>query len=236
MSDEAAFDAYAHGYDEALAQGLAVTGEGRDYYARGRVGFLARCLRATGTRARRVIDFGCGTGATAPFLLQDLAPESLLGLDVSQESVDVARGGHAGGGASFATFSEYAPAGDADVVYTNGVFHHIPPAERAGAVDFIWRCLRPGGHFALWDNNPWNPGTRYVMSRIPFDRDAVVLSAGEAGRLVRARGFEVVRTDFLFLFPSALRWLRPLELPLSRLPLGGQYQVLCRRRADSRRD
>ena len=93
----------------------------------------------------------------------------------------------------------------------------------------VFRRLRPGGLFALWENNPWNPGTRYVMSRIPFDRDAVPLAPPEARRLVRACGFEVLRTDFLFLFPRALRLMRPLEARLSRLPLGAQYQVLCRR-------
>jgi hypothetical protein len=26
--------------------------------------------------------------------------------------------------------------------------------------------MRPGGVVALWENNPWNPATRYVMGRI----------------------------------------------------------------------
>ena len=87
--------------------------------------------------------------------------------------------------------------GSKDLAYSNGVFHHIPVGERAGAVTFVRRALRPGGLFALWENNPWNPGTRYVMSRIPFDRDAITLSMLEASRLLRAGGFEVLRTDFL---------------------------------------
>ncbi len=82
----------------------------------------------------------------------------------------------------------------------------------------------------MWENNPWNPGTRYVMSRIPFDRDAVTLTPREARALVRANGFDIVDTTFLFIFPRALRWLRALEPPLARLPFGAQYQVLCRKR------
>jgi SAM-dependent methyltransferase len=115
------------------------------------------------------------------------------------------------------------------LVYCNGVFHHIPPTERAQAVNYIWRSLRPGGLFALWENNPWNPGTRYVMSRIPFDRDAITLSPPEAGSLLRRGGFHVLRTDSLFLFPKLLKCLRWIEPFLSRMPLGGQYQVLCRK-------
>ncbi len=134
-----------------------------------------------------------------------------------------------GAATRFERFTDYVPAADIDLIYSNGVFHHIPPQQRPGALDFMWRALRPGGIFALWENNPWNPGTRYVMSRIPFDRDAVILSAPEACRMLRASKFEVRRVDFLFIFPRMLSWLRPLERPLSHLPLGAQYQVLARK-------
>ena len=50
---------------------------------------------------------------------------------------------------------------------------------------FVRQGLRPGGVFALWENNPWNPGTRLVMRRIPFDRNAVLLSARAAGLSAR---------------------------------------------------
>ena len=46
------------------------------------------------------------------------------------------------------------------------------------------------------------PGTqgRYVMSRIPFDRDAVTLPVTRAKWLLENGGFEILRTDFLFIF------------------------------------
>ena len=105
----------------------------------------------------------------------------------------------------------------------------IPVQERPAVINYISRSLGPGGLFALWENNPWNPGARIVMKRIPFDRDAIMLSALEAKRLLRDAGFEILRVDFLFIFPRALGWLRWLEPPLSRLPFGAQYQVLGRK-------
>ena len=84
--------------------------------------------------------------------------------------------------------------------------------------------------FALWENNPWNPGTRYIMSRVPFDRDAIVITPFEARRLLRDAGFEIISTDYLFVFPHLLRALRPLERLLTPFPLGGQYLVLARKR------
>jgi hypothetical protein len=89
--------------------------------------------------------------------------------------------------------------------------------------------LKPGGLFALFENNPWNPGTRYVMSKIPFDRDAVMLRASETSRRLVDGGFEILTVDFLFVFPALLRWLRPLERHLASVPLGAQYLVLGRR-------
>src|SRR5262245_46421534 len=51
-------------------------------------------------------------------------------------------------------------------------------------VDIVFRAVRPGGLFAFWENNPWNPGTRYIMAQCEFDRDAMMLSTGQAERLL----------------------------------------------------
>ena len=67
------------------------------------------------------------------------------------------------------------------------------------------------------------------MRRIPFDRDAKMLSASNARRLLEGAGFEIISTDFLFVFPRALAALRPLESTLTGVPAGAQYMVLCRR-------
>jgi trans-aconitate methyltransferase len=175
-----------------------------------------------------VLDYGCGTGSTSPLLQNVLGTSSVIGVDTSKEEIALAKR-NAGSGLSFATISEFKPDGDVDVAYCNGVFHHVPLNQRAEAIEYIRSSLRPGGIFSFWENNPWNPGTRLVMSRIPFDRDAILVSAREARRLARAGGFEVLSTHFLFVFPKMLRALRKLERPLSSLPLGAQYQVLCRK-------
>ena len=222
-------DDVATRYEEELARGLVVSGEGRDFFARGRVEHLARCLREPAFPVRSVLDFGCGTGDTCPLLREILGAERVTGTDSSEESLAAAREHHAGDAIGFVTEAELARCDGFDLVYSNGTFHHIPPDERNGVVRGIHSRLRPGGLFALFENNPWNPGTRFVMSRIPFDRDAVVLAAPEAKGLLRSAGFEIVRNDFLFVFPRSLRWLRRLEALLSPYPIGAQYLVLGRR-------
>jgi SAM-dependent methyltransferase len=232
MTEE--FDRYAGDYDAALDEGLSASGESKDYFAAGRVRWLARCLNELASDSaprplRSVLDYGCGTGSTIP-LLATLAPQaSLVGVDVSQESLRVAERSVGSERVTFSTVSDRPAQPDFDLTYCNGIFHHIPLAERRAAARYVYDSLKPGGLFSFWENNPWNPGTRWVMSRIPFDRDAIPLSALEARRLLREAGFELLRTDFQFIFPRALSPLRFLERSLAALPLGAQYQVLCRR-------
>jgi len=230
MMREDAFDAYAGAYDAALNRGLSLSGESKTYFARTRIQWTASRLEQSGWRPQHVLDFGCGTGDSATELLEQLQAATVTGVDTSPESIAVATERYATGLVRFATIDAIRPSGQYDLVYCNGVFHHIDPDRRSSALAFIWQSLSSNGCLAFWENNPWNPGTRLVMRRIPFDRDAKLLSPPAARRLLRGTGFEVASTDFLFLFPRLLAALRPLEARLARIPAGAQYLVLCRRR------
>ena len=228
-SNGSGFDAYATGYDAALGRGLSVSGEAKAYFARGRVDWLRTCLRQQYEQPQQVLDFGCGTGTASPFLLQVLGAKTLVGIDVSAESLAIAQATHGSARVQFVHLDQYKPNNNIDLVFSNGVFHHIPPSERPNAMRLVYHSLRPGGLFALWENNPWNPGTRLVMRRIPFDRDAITLSPPTARRLAEEGGFEVLGISFLFIFPRLLNGFRRFETSLTRWPLGAQYQVLARK-------
>jgi SAM-dependent methyltransferase len=224
------FDRYAETYDSALNRGLSLSGDPKEYFARERVRWLAARLADLGVNPCHVLDYGCGTGGTSPELLEQLHARMVVGVDASLESLDVARQAHTDPRLQFKNMNDFAPSGQFEVVYSNGVFHHVEPEERLNALGYVHRSLSPSGYFGLWENNPWNPGTRLVMRRIPFDRDAKLLSPSRARALLTRAGFDVLRTDFLFLFPRLLSALRPLEGRLACVPAGAQYMVLCRKR------
>lgn len=223
------FDAYAEDYEAALAHGLFVSGEDARYFAGGRIAWLASCLRQLREQPKSVLEYGCGTGTSVPLLFDLVRVESIVGVDISSRSLDVAKRTYGLERAQFLLVDHYQPSEQIDLAFSNGVFHHLPLNERDSAVEYVYRSLRSDGLFALWENNPWNPGTRYVMSRIPFDRGAITLTPPDTRRLLRAGGFTILRTDFLFIFPKMLSWFRGIEPLVSRLPLGAQYQVLCRK-------
>jgi SAM-dependent methyltransferase len=225
----AEFDEFAHDYDAALNGGLSVSGEDKNYFARGRVQWLAARLEAMRFKPRVVLDYGCGTGSAAPFLLDLLKPEKVIGVDISERSVEVANKRFGSDRVKFLPLGELAPGADVDLVYCNGVFHHIPLAERPGAVSYVRERLRSQGLWAFWDNNPFNPGTQWIIYRLPFERDSITISAFGARKLLNAGGFEVLDSQHLFIFPRFLRWFRPLEKHLTPYPIGAQYQLLCRK-------
>lgn len=229
MTGIAEFDSFADSYDRDLAEALAASGEDRTYFAQGRVKWLAGILQRMGMKPRSVMDYGCGTGSTTGLLLEMLGAETTVGVDLSQRSLDVARKNHASERIQFTPIDKYTSSESVALAYCNGVFHHIPGAERGQALRFIHRALRKGGLFSFWENNPWNPGTRHVMAHCAFDKDAVTLNPPEAKRLVRSEGFTVLRTDFLFIFPRFLKLARPAEKFVAKLPLGAQYQILCQK-------
>ncbi len=222
------FDAYAADYDQALSKGLAISGEGKEFFASGRMTWLAGLVEKRGERPSVALDFGCGTGSATPFFFEHFRLETLYGTDVSEESLTLARDTWKELPCRFSAVGTE-PEEAVDLAYCNGVFHHIPVAERAEAISRVFRSLKPGGLFALWENNPWNPVTRYAMSKVPFDRDAILLWPGETRRLLEAGGFEVLRTDFVFFFPRSLRVFRGVEPWLCKVPFGGQYLVLARK-------
>ena len=227
-SPNAEFDEYAAEYDAALQQGLKLTGAGKKHYAEQRALFLRDRLRALGiTKVKRVLDFGCGDGDAAPTLRDVLGAAEVVGVDVSDAMLARARERH--GWARFATIEELPRLGTFDAAYCNGVFHHIPRADRLEATQHVIRALAPGGAWGLWENHPWNPGTRIVMSRIAFDRHADMLSPPQSRALLRKAGFDVERTDHLFILPIGSDAVRRLERLVSRLPIGGQYMVLARK-------
>lgn len=174
-----------------------------------------------------IMDYGCGVGTTAPVLLRQLSAKSVLGVDISEDEIAAARSSCRSPDIRFLAVNGYHPSGTLDLAYCNGVFHHIPPPQRLATVRYVYDSLKPGGVFAFYENNPWSPAARYVMRRIPFDKNAIMISAGKARQILKHSGFEVFSISYLFIFPRCMASLRFIETTLQRLPIGAQYLVLC---------
>ncbi len=180
-----------------------------------------------------ILDFGCGTGSSLALLREQFPGRTHRGIRTRRRTARARESAAIASRAEVLDTAALDLEGQIGVACCNGVFHHIPERERATAMQSIARAVRPGGLVFLWENSPYNPGTRWVMSRIPFDRDARMLTPGEMRTLQAGAGLDVVRTEYHFVFPRALSAFRPLEPLLRPLPFGGQYLVMGQRRGQS---
>jgi len=220
------FDAYAHAYDRDLRRGLRLAGEESTWFAQQRIAIVSHYLHVAGTSIETVLEFGCGVGNHIPFLREAFHNSRIVGVDVSEDSLSVAAKRCADTNVRLCTPGEFQEENSVDLVYVNGVFHHISAAEHPDWLRYFHRILRPRGTLAIFDNNPFSLPARWVMKRIPFDRDAVMVNPYRFSKLLTTCGFRSARRRFHFIFPHLLRALRPAEPLLARLPLGAQYALV----------
>ncbi len=220
---EQLFDRAAE-YEAMLNQGIGLSGESQAYFIAGRIQDMRTQVQSS---PRRILDFGCGTGKACAHLAEVFPQAEVVGADLAEDALRHASTHFGSDRVTFVRIPDVPQMVPFDLCYINGVFHHIPPEERQATLEMIREALTPGGQLALFENNPWNPGTRMVMSRIPFDRDAIPLSFLETRRRIKAAGFNVRGTRFLFYMPNALAPLRFIEPLFVNIPLGAQYYVLA---------
>lgn len=220
------FDQFALSYNNHLNKSLKVSGEDYTYFARQRIQKLDLHLKNVGIEnLESLMDFGCGTGNLYQFAKEKFSNFKYLGVDPSLESIKVARSKYSS--FLFKTIEDYQPDGAFTCAYSNGVFHHIEPLKRIKALRFIYSSLRDGGVFSFWENNSYNIGTRYIMSKNPFDKNAKLVPYTQAKRLLESVGFKIQSINFYFYFPAKLKILRFIEPLLKNIPLGAQYQIFA---------
>jgi SAM-dependent methyltransferase len=221
------FDAYDKSYKDAVNASLGFTGLKVDFFTRVKADYLLDLMRARlgDPRTLSVLDLGCGIGQYGGLLGGEVG--RLSGVDVSARCIDQARATHPA--CDWQAYDGvHIPHADAsfDLVYAVCVYHHIPPAQRAAVTAEARRVLKPGGLFAIFEHNPWNPLTRHVVNNCEFDADAVLLTAPEARGLIRDAGFTDPRARYILSVPARGRALRAVDRVFSHLPAGAQYYAL----------
>ena len=222
------FDQYVDDYKDIINRNAAMAGGSFEFFVRLRLGLMADELRRAGVPPlRALLDFGCGIGDTTVMMRERFPEASIDGVDSSGESIKHAKNL----GVRAATFhyweSGKLPFADAafDAIYSNGTFHHIEHAEHPAILGELARVLRPGGHLFVFENNPLNPVTLYLMRSSPLDRGTKVLFPWYLRRLQRNAGLRVQGVRFYVFFPRQLKLLCAAEKHLRQVPFGAQYYV-----------
>ena len=231
-SENKLFD-LAEEYDQMLSRGLSVTGEDKAYFANGRVRALKeRYIDTSELPQGRILDFGSGLGDTSKILSCHFPGAKVVGVDTSRNAIAYAERNNSSEDISFSHLNDLGSSSTFDLVYVNGVFHHIAPEARMDSLRLIRDALKSDGQVAFFENNPWSIPARIVMSRIPFDKDAQMISPRLASRLFTNAGFQVKKIRYFFFFPAFLSRFRGIGIaPLScaawcAIPVGGAQDWL----------
>ena len=156
-------------YEEMLNRGIGLSGESKDFFVEGRLKNMREVLPADFT-PKKILDFGCGTGETSQSLAALFPQAVVYGSEISKGAIAFAKKQNNNLSVKFIhndTLIDFK--NEFDLVYTNGVFHHILPPDRPEILKNIYNATKKSGFFCFFENNPYNPGTKIVMSRIPFD-------------------------------------------------------------------
>jgi SAM-dependent methyltransferase len=218
------FDEFAADYSQQVDQAVAFSGQTQAFFLDAKARQIEEAIggRYGGALAMGALEVGCGTGLMQRRLRARIP--RLWGIDTSLASL--AQAGHAGNRAKLvAADGQRVPFADGsfDLVFAVCVLHHVLPGGRDALVGEMARLTRPGGLVAIWEHNPWNPLTRRVVARCPFDRDAELLSLPATKRLLRRAGLSRVRSRFLLFFPWRGRVWQRVDRLLAPVPLGAQF-------------
>ena len=225
MSPKMQFDRFAGDYEQILNQSVAASGEDSAYFSEYKALYLKRLL--TPGFSGKMLEFGCGIGLLSGFLKKNLPAIRIDGFDVSRDSIQKVSLALAEQGLftsdSAQLSSEY------QLIVAANVLHHIQREERQNVIRELADRLAHGGSLVIFEHNPANPVTRWVVERCPFDHDAVLLPPSETRGYVSAAGLAVARCDYIVFMPRFLAWLRPMEPWIAWLPAGAQYVVVARK-------
>lgn len=230
IKEEKEFDKIASTYTENIKPWIRLTGESVEFYAQERLKTIANQLKLQKFFPRTIMDYGCGVGIATPYLFNEFGNQiSITGIDVSTESLNIAKSRFSSENSDFHTVNEYLPGQTVDLVFCNGVFHHIPRSKRIDALHFIYASLKIGGFFAFWENNPYNPIMKYNMKHAEIDKNANPIILQDAKNMILNEGFSEIMHGYFFMFPNFLKIFRPLESFFSKIPLGAQYIILLQK-------
>ena len=224
------FDDYAVDYSHEINNVVGFTGHDHSFFLEVKAHLLIRLMKQLlGDPSEiSVLDVGCGIGCLDQILVNHV--KSLAGVDTSKESILRAKQFVIQGDFQHYDGDKLPYENDQfELVFTVCVIHHVRQKQWQNFVSEMVRVLRPGGIVVIVEHNPFNPLTRLVVNRCPFDADAVLLSARKSRKLLAGAGVQLKEQRYFMFLPFRHVLTRVVERYIGGLPLGAQYYVAARK-------
>lgn len=205
-----------------------VFGPSHKRYMKQKTNLLLRCIRKNRLNTKKILDVGCGTGELETNLANRL---EMIGVDLAAAMLSVAK--------EKRRDCEFLRASCDKLPFRDGTFtmvlvvnvlHHLKPRDRKPFFSEISKMLAPGGYVIVFEHNPKNPFTRIVVRSCRIDRGILFLNTKEVTSLAKTSKIDKVDIEYLTFFPPILSFMESLERRMQRLPLGGEFMFLGRKK------
>lgn len=223
------FDEYSVNYRNIHNKNLKITGFESNYFAENKVKIINSEIGKH--KNIKILDIGCGDGILEEYLGLHMSNYSVTGIDVSEKSIEVANSKNI----PFCKFVIYdgmnikMEDNSVNLVILSNVMHHVDKVNQGNLVKEINRVLCVGGSLVVFEHNPINPFTQYLVKTCELDRYAKLIGHRYLSELLIDNNFVIKVLSFISFFPNKgiFKHFIEKEHLLKNVPIGGQYYIFA---------
>lgn len=217
-------------YRDTIDKSINFIGKDLDFFVAVKANLLKQTIKKffPNTVKPRILDIGCGHG-----FIHEYLPSSsfdVVGVDVAAEVLELAQ--QSTPDASYVSYNGSTlpfESASFDIAIAICVMHHVPPSQWDAFLLEMRRVLKTKGIAIIFEHNPYNPLTRWVVSNNILDEGVVLLHSSTLKKLMIKSGFNTAKSHYFLFIPFAISIFRWIEKMLWWCPLGAQYYTIATR-------
>lgn len=218
------FNNFQNNYEKELERAIAFSGQDVNFFTQVKANLLIKLAsKYLGEISeKKIIDIGCGIGLTNKILAPHF--KNLFAVDIAKDLIEKAKSQNPT--IQYFHYDGHVlpfPDGKFDLAFTICVMHCLPVHEWTHYIKEISRTVKKGGFLVVFEHNPLNPLTRYVVNRCSLSVGANLVLPSKLKKTFLDCELTPIEKKYFLIFPWEFKWLKNFEKLVSFIPFGAQY-------------
>lgn len=233
MPQKSYFDQFSKGYSGGIENPVKkFFGKNLESYLKVKVDWLLESI-GVNSKKNKLLDYGCGAGHFIKLLNKSGYKGIIKGCDISGGMIKEAK--------KTCNFLKKGDLYHVDQAYKWAknefnnvvlccVLHHVKKENISLILKKTKSLLKTNGSLHIFEHNPFNPLTQYIVRTTKIDKNAELVSMRSLKKMLYKTGFKNIQHSFILVFPPIFRCAitKKIEKKLSKLPIGAQYMISCK--------